>query len=241
MKLIVEPTTEAMSESALHILLGAMMQDKRVNISLTSGVSPEQLYRMMAPAVRDKPQFADIQYWLFDEAPRDDGSHGPNWDAMQDLFFRAASIPDERIHVIDHDNWETYDWQIREAGGLDVMVIGLGWDGHFCSNCPRVTPMDSYTYGVLWEDKRKANPTYPARTGMPWSFTMGPKSLMRVKHLVMIVNGKKKAGILKQVLESPITDELPATVLKLHPNFTLIADADAASELDLEKLPKHRI
>lgn len=241
MKLIIEPTTEAMSESALHVLLGAMMQDKRVNISLTSGESPKRLYELMAPAVKDKPQFADVEYWLFDEAPREDGTRGPNWDSMQDLFFRAAGIPDERIHDITPDTWETYDEEIRRAGGIDVMVIGLGWDGHFCSNCPRVTPMDSYTYGTLWEDKRAANPTYPPRSGMPWSYTMGPKSLMRVGHLVMIVNGKKKASILKQVLESPITDELPATVLKLHPNFTIIADADAASELDLSKLPAHRI
>ena len=62
---------------------------------------------------------------------------------------------------------------------------------------------------------------------------MGPKSLMRVKHLVMIVNGKEKAEILKQMLDSPITDELPATILKLHPNFTVICDQDAASLLDL--------
>ena len=57
---------------------------------------------------------------------------------------------------------------------------------------------------------------------------------MRVKHLVMIVNGKHKAEILKQVLDSPITDELPATVLKLHPNFTVICDKDAASLLDMK-------
>ena len=55
---------------------------------------------------------------------------------------------------------------------------------------------------------------------------------MKVKHLVMIVNGKHKAEILKQVLDSPITDELPATVLKLHPNVTVICDKEAASLLD---------
>ena len=61
--------------------------------------------------------------------------------------------------------------------------------------------------------------TYPARGLVcPITLSMGPKSLMRVKHLVMIVTGKeKKAQILKQVLDSPISDELPATVLKLHP------------------------
>ena len=57
---------------------------------------------------------------------------------------------------------------------------------------------------------------------------------MRVKHLVMIVTGVEKAQILKDVLDSPITDELPATILKLHPNFTVLSDKEAASLLDPE-------
>ena len=64
MKLIVEENTQKMSESALHILLGAMMQDKRVNISLTSGRSPIELYKMLAPEVRDQEKFKDIEYYL---------------------------------------------------------------------------------------------------------------------------------------------------------------------------------
>lgn len=86
------------------------------------------------------------------------------------------------------------------------------------------------------ERKKKiaVNSTHTDRPEIPLVYTMGPKSLMRVKHLVMIVNGKEKAEILKKVLDSPITDELPATVLKLHPNFTIICDKDAASLLNPE-------
>ena len=62
-------TKEKMSESAMQILLGTMMQDKRVNISLTAGRSPELLYKMMIPYVKDQAKFADVQYYLFDEAP----------------------------------------------------------------------------------------------------------------------------------------------------------------------------
>lgn len=94
--------------------------------------------------------------------------------------------------------------------------------------------MDSYTYPMDRKTKNAANPGYPEKPHLPITLTMGPKSLMRVKHLVMIVTGKEKAEILKQVLDSPITDELPATILKLHPNFTVICDQDAASLLNLE-------
>ena len=134
MKLIIEENEQKMSESAMHILLGAMMQDKRVNISLTAGKSPIHLYEMMIPYVKDQDKFKDVQYYLFDEAPYLDKPHGPNWEEMQDLFFRAANIPDERIHTTTLENWMTYDKEIRDAGEIDVMLIGLGWDGQFCSN-----------------------------------------------------------------------------------------------------------
>ena len=65
---------------------------------------------------------------------------------------------------------------------------------------------------------------------------MGPASLMKVKHLVLIVNGKHKAEIFKKFLKEPISEELPATILRLHPNFTVIADEDAASLLSEEDL-----
>jgi len=234
MKLIVEENEEKMSESAMFILLGAMMQDKRVNISLTSGRSPRTMYKMMIPYVKDQEKFKDVQYYLFDDAPLNGQGHGPNWDEMQELFFKEAHIPDERVHITDLENYETYDEEIRNAGGIDVMVIGLGFDGHFCSNSPRCTPLDSYTYKLPRTELRKANPNYAERPEYPYSVTMGPKSLMRVKHLVMIVNGAHKAEILKKVLDAPISNELPATVLKLHPNFTVICDKEAASLLNMD-------
>lgn len=237
MKLIIEETEKAMSESAMQIILGAMMQDKRVNISLTAGRSPKMLYQMMVPFVKNQKKFEDVEYYLFDEAPyfgERKGEPGPNWVEMQELFFKDANIPDERIHIPSMENWETYDEEIRNAGGIDVMLIGLGWDGHFCSNCPRCTPMDSYTYAMDRKIKNAVNPTYPDKPLQPYSLTMGPKSLMRVKHLVMIVTGKEKAEIFKKFLDTPITDELPSTVLKLHPNFTVICDRDAASLINEE-------
>lgn len=234
MKLIIEENEQKMSESAMHILLGAMMQDKRVNISLTSGRSPIELYKMMAPLVKDQDKFKEVEYYLFDEAPWNDKPYGPNWDEMQELFFKDANIPAERIHSLDMSNWDSFDKDIERAGGIDVMIIGLGYDGHFCSNAPKCTPLDSYTYLIDRAERRKILPKYNSHPEIPYSITMGAKSLMKVKHLVMIVNGKHKAEILKQVLDAPISNELPSTVLKLHPNFTLICDQDAASLLNME-------
>lgn len=238
MKLIIEPTEKLMSEAAMHIILGAMYQDKRVNISLTSGRSPRTLYEMMVPLVKDQKKFADIQYYLFDDSPYVGQEHGGNWAEMQELFFQPANISNERIHITTMENWETYDEEIRNSGGIDVMIIGLGWDGHFCGNMPHTTPLDSYTYKTDFEEVRAKNPSYEPRPEKPVLLTMGPKSLMRVKHLVMIVNGQEKAEILKRFLDEPISPENPSTVLKLHPNFTVICDQDAASCIDPSEYEK---
>lgn len=235
MKLIIEETEQKMSESAMFILLGAMMQDKRVNISLTSCRSPKTMYDMMIPYVKNQEKFKDIQYYLFDENPFINEEYGPNWKDMQELFFKPANIPDSHIHIMNADNWQDYDNEIRNVGGIDVMVIGLGYDGHFCGNCPRCTPFDSYTYQIDFKEKQAVNPDYKDRPYQPFTLTMGPKSLMRVKHLVMIVNGKEKAEIFKRFLDEPINQDVPATILKLHPNFTVICDQDAASLIHYEQ------
>ncbi len=64
---------------------------------------------------------------------------------MQEMFFKDANIPDEKIHIPSMENYETLDEHIAEAGGINIMLIGLGWDGHFCSNCPRCIPLDALT------------------------------------------------------------------------------------------------
>ena len=61
--------------------------------------------------------------------------------------------------------------------------------------------------------------------------TFGPQTVLAAKELVLIANGEKKAGIIKQALEGPITEDVPASVLRLHPNLTVILDRAAASQL----------
>ena len=148
-----------------------MMQDKKVNISLTSGTSPRKMYKMMVPYVKDKPQFKDVDYYLFDKAPEVGelaGQPGPNWSEMQELFFKDANIPDEKIHCPSMENHETFDEEIAKAGGIDVMLIGLGWDGHFCSNSPRCIPMDALTYARARHVTLEANPNYKSNSNRPY-------------------------------------------------------------------------
>ena len=66
------------------------------------------------------------RYYIFDDGPYIGQEHGPIWEEMHELFYTPANIPDSQIHCVTEDNWDTYDEEIRNGGGLDVMVIGLG-------------------------------------------------------------------------------------------------------------------
>lgn len=75
--------------------------------------------------------------------------------------------------------------------------------------------------------------TYQVRLPLKTPFvTMGPASIMKVKHLVLIVNGEQKAQMVKQVLQGPVTETYPASILQLHPNLTVLLDEAAASQLE---------
>ncbi|NVS33112.1 6-phosphogluconolactonase, partial [Listeria monocytogenes] len=63
--------------------------------------------------------------------------------------------------------------------------------------------------------------------------TMGPKSVMHAKEVILFANGKKKAAIIKKALQGPVTEDIPSSIFQLHPNFTVVLDEEAASELNM--------
>ncbi len=120
------------------------------------------------------------------------------------------------------------------------MLMGLGADGHFLGNVPGATKFGNQTYRVEADATPTLREVLVDEVGGDESkvpdfyVTMGPQSVMtQVRDAVMIVNGKGKAAMVKQAFFGPVTEDVPSSILQLHPNFTLILDADAASELNL--------
>lgn len=126
-----------------------------------------------------------------------------------------------------------------------MLVMGLGYDGHFCGNLPGKTAWEDQTVKTPFLDEelqKIADLEFGGDVSLVPSYavTMGPRSVMNVKELIMIVNGKHKADILKQTVEGKVDSNIPSTILKLHPNLTIITDEDAASCLSEETLEKYR-
>ncbi|MFK4568475.1 glucosamine-6-phosphate deaminase [Enterococcus sp. UD-01] len=230
MKIIIEKDFDAMSETTKNILLGHMSQDKRVNLSITAGNTPVGVYQRLVEVVKDSPNYGNVHYYNFDEIPVPDQAEGVTITDLRKLYLNPANIASENIHPLTVENYTEQDQRLAFAGGLDAMLIGLGGDGHFCGNMPVTTKFENYTYKVkVRGDEPWFDPTM-MEVGME-CVTMGPASVMKVKHLILIVNGEKKAEMVKNVLQGPVTEAYPASILQLHPNLTVVLDEAAASQL----------
>lgn len=237
MKVIITKDYDEMSEVAAGYVIKYLSDFKRVNLAITAGKTPIGMYEKLVLLVKDKEYYNHVHYYNFDEIPFREKVNGVTMKNLDQLFFLPAHIHRENIHILDGSNYENYDEVIKQNGGLDLVVMGLGWDGHFCGNLPGTCTFNDKTHAVYsfqMKDftERLAGEFDGDKTKVPdYYVTMGPKTIMQARELVVIVNGTHKAKIVKEAFFGPICEEIPASILQMHPNITLIMDQDAASEL----------
>lgn len=234
MRLISVADYEEMSQVGASMLLGAMYGEGRVNLSITGGSTPRRMYELLVPQVAGKKQFSNVHFYNFDEIPyRAEDREGVTISGLRQLFLTPAGIAEENIHPLDQHNYTSQDERLAAEGGLDMIILGLGWDGHFCGNLPGTTHFGDATTRVPCDDRLRERLVDEFENGMAdvpdYYITMGPRSIMAARELVMIASGEKKAKAVAKLLSGEVTEEWPATVLTLHPHFTLIADEAALS------------
>ena len=121
---------------------------------------------------------------------------------------------------------------IAPFGQLDVAILGLGMNGHLGLNEPGA-PTDKKTYvgelaaSTIATGQKYFNHPTPLTRGI----TLGLGTLLGAKNVFLLVSGEKKAAILKEVMEGPISNQVPGSLLRNHPRFYLIADKAATSLL----------
>lgn len=156
---------------------------------------------------------------------------------MQENLFRAKSFKESFLpNGLASDLQEEarrYDQVIAEHP-IDFQILGIGHNGHIGFNEPE-TSFDVTTHVVnLTEDTIKANSRFfDSIDDVPkQAISMGIQSIMQSKMIVLMAYGQGKADAIKQMIEGPVTEDLPASVLQKHPNVVVIVDEAAASALD---------
>ena len=234
MKLIIAKNYEEMSQISAQIVLSKTYINTRVNLSLTAGNTPARMYEILAEYVPNRDYFKHVHFYNFDEIVLKNEKFGLTMQELYDQFYTPCAIDKDNIHELDADNYQNYDALIESDGGLDLILIGIGADGHFCGNIPQFTKFENETYKIVFEEGSEAFKMVESLTSKSPTgevVTFGPKTVMNAKQIVLIANGKHKAEIIKEALKGPVTTDVPSSILKLHPNLVVVLDADAASLL----------
>lgn len=203
MNLYVTKDYDELSELTTNLLLSYMLQPKRVNISITGGTSPKGVYEKLSVKVKDKKYFDNVKYYNFDEIPIVGEDMGVTIKDLNRLYFDKANIDKNNICILDEKNYNDYEKFIFKQGGLDAVLLGIGKDGHFCGNLPNYSTFSDVTRKVIIN---KGTPLYERikflvggdESKVPDGYiTMGTKTIMNVKNIILIVKGKEKADIIK--------------------------------------------
>ena len=163
---------------------------------------------------------------------------------MHHNFFDFINIKPENVHLPDgldpdaEGQGEKYDALIRSLGGVDLQLLGIGRDGHIGFN----EPCGEFVKGThcveLTQDTREANARFFGSIDLvpKTAYTMGILDIMQARRVVMIATGSSKAAIVRDAFWGPVTPQIPASILQLHPDFTLVADEEALAMVNQEKL-----
>ncbi len=204
-----------------------------------TGSSPIPLYKELARQCRaGNVSFKNVKSFNLDEYAGLSGTHHQSYRYfMNEQLFKHIDIDMENTHVpsgTDTRKPAVYDDEIRAAGGIDLQLLGIGVDGHIGFNEPG-TKFGSLTHLVkLEQSTREVNSRFfDSIDEVPThAVTMGIKSVMNARSIILIATGKAKAEAVKAFVEGPVSTKCPASVLQLHPFVELYFDKDAASLLE---------
>ncbi|MBQ7278240.1 MAG: glucosamine-6-phosphate deaminase [Clostridia bacterium] len=237
MKVIIDSTSNIAAMAAQQYV--SLLKNKpNAILGGATGSTPLGLYAELVRLNKaGEISFKDASSFNLDEYVGLDGSHDQSYRYFMDHnLFDHIDIDKSRTHVpsgIDISDPAAYDKAIAAAGGVDLQLLGIGNNGHIGFNEPG-TPFGSLTHVVeLTESTREANKRFFASIDdVPThAVTMGIKTVMQAKSIILMATGPAKAPIMKQMLQGPVTEEVPASVLQLHPDVTVYMDFEAASLL----------
>ncbi len=247
MKIIMGKDYQNMSRKAANIISAQVILNPNSVLGLATGSTPLGVYNQLIEWFKKGDlDFSKVHSVNLDEyvglVPEHDQSYHYY---MKENFFNHINIKLENTNVPNglakdiNAECARYDKLITDLGGIDLQLLGIGNTGHIGFNEPN-EDFDKMTHKVKLTQKTiDANSRFFASADdVPkYAVTMGIKAIMQAKKILLVANGEGKADILYRSLFGPITPAVPASILQLHPNVTVVADEAALSVIG-EKYPE---
>lgn len=232
MRIINVKNYQQLSRKAANIISAQVILKPNCVLGLATGSSPVGTYRQLIEWYnKGDIDFSEVTTVNLDEyvglCESDEQSYRR---FMQENLFDHINIKRENTFVPDGladnlaEECEAYDARIRRLGGIDLQLLGIGFDGHIGFNEPS-NVFDKATHVVdLHESTIKANSRFFAsEADVPrQAVSMGMVSIMQARKILLIANGQGKKEILGKALYGPVTPEIPASLLQLHGDVTVI-------------------
>ncbi len=240
MKLNVSNTYEEMSGEAVKDLLEILKPINSPVLCTASGDSPKGMYKELIKQVKEKN--IDISQWKFLSLDEWEGMNGNDEGScrfhLNNDLFGPLNVSESKITFFDgrasdpEAECERIEKYIAGNGGIDVAIVGLGMNGHVGMNEPG-TPADSRTHVAEIDSTTQAvgQKYFKEERKLTHGLTLGLRTLLETKNIMLLVSGSKKAGAVQKILEEDISEQLPASILRHHKNFYVYLDKDATANL----------
>ncbi|MBE6789029.1 MAG: glucosamine-6-phosphate deaminase [Ruminococcaceae bacterium] len=232
MKFYEVATYKEMSRKAANIISAEIISNPKAVIGLATGSTPIGTYNQLIEwCKKGDLDFAQVTTVNLDEYYGLSGENEQSYRYfMNDHLFDHVNIDKNNTHVPNglakdpEAEGERYDAFIKEIGGIDLQLLGIGIDGHIGFNEPDDVFVKETHLVDLDESTIQANSRFfeSADEVPKKALTMGMMSIMQAKKILMVVSGENKEQILKEALTGPITPKNPASILQVHPDVTVI-------------------
>ncbi|MCD6220341.1 glucosamine-6-phosphate deaminase [Candidatus Calescamantes bacterium] len=243
MRVVIRKDYEEMSRTAAEIVANLVRSKPDCVLGLATGSTPVGMYKELARMCKEEGlDFSRVKTFNLDEYFGLSPQHPQSYRYfMDENLFNHINIKKENTYVPDglvtldkvEEFCENYEKMIKEAGGIDLQVLGIGGDGHIAFNEPG-SSLSSRTRLIALDEQTRIDNSrfFDSLDEVPRAaLTMGVGTILEARCCLFLANGKKKAEVVAKAIEGPVTNQITASALQLHPNTIAVIDEEAASEL----------
>ncbi|NMA51161.1 MAG: glucosamine-6-phosphate deaminase [Mollicutes bacterium] len=250
MEIYVVKDYKEMSKKAAKIIAEEMKRKKDLVLGLATGSTPEGTYAKLAKMCeKGKIDFSNVVTFNLDEYLGLEDEHEQSYHHFMDKhLFSKVNIKPKNTNVPAgcpkniEKTCEKYDKKIESLGGIDLQLLGIGNNGHIGFNEPGDVFIPETHVAKLTEATLDANARlFKSKDEVPKeSITMGMKSIMNAKKILLLASGSGKANAICMSLSGPITPWVPASILQLHNDLIVVIDEEAAQQILEQKKTMQR-
>jgi glucosamine-6-phosphate deaminase len=244
MEVVIVPDAEAVGQVAAGPVAELVARRPEAVLGLATGSSPTGLYRELARRVgAGELSLARCRGFMLDEYVGLPAGHPERYRSVIEAdLVRPTDLPSKQVHGPDGFATDllaacaAYEQAIREVGGIDLQVLGVGSDGHIAFNEPGSSLSSRTRIKTLTDQTRRDNARFfggDVEAVPRHCLTQGIGTILEARHVVLLASGRAKADAVHHVVEGAVTAMWPGSALQLHPHVTVVVDEDAAARLQL--------